>query len=99
LHLALHSFPTRRSSDLIFKVLNVSQYNDLLKLISKRINGFLNVIILYACIRAIIRGYHISRKIKVLFVIRVEIAYGNRALAAFLDRKSTRLNSSHVKIS
>src|SRR5699024_12642911 len=68
-HQHLHSFPTRRSSDLLQETLNY-QTNDL---------------ILFVADKASV----------------VHAALGNLRKAAWttLDRKSTRLNSSHVSIS
>src|SRR5699024_12410292 len=67
-HLYLHSFPTRRSSDL-------------------------------KCSRNVRKRYEYGIKMPVSFFRAVKIRCGFSGGCPFIDRKSTRLNSSHVSIS
>src|SRR5699024_12552613 len=91
-HQALHSFPTRRSSDLVseacFNYVSGYGYNDL---------GRDTLEEVYAS------TFHTEAAL-----VRPQITCGTHALALALaanlrpgdeDRKSTRLNSSHVSIS
>src|SRR5207244_12101214 len=71
-HLYLHSFPTRRSSDLVVLVLHVTPI--LSNLLKPRVRNS--------------KGYFLREKDRLAF----------RVLQS-LDRKSTRLNSSHQIIS
>src|SRR5690606_41519236 len=82
-HLLLHSLPTRRSSDLLLSSLIITQ-------------GFLADGVPTLDARA--AGVGVAVVLLVLrapFLVVVALA----AVTAALDRKSTRLNSSHVKIS
>src|SRR5690606_41704578 len=83
--LALHSFPTRRSSDLVsaLHVLTV---------------GVISTMMLAVMTRAT-RG-HTGRALTASGLTMASyLCLFAAALARPLDRKSTRLNSSHVKIS
>src|SRR5690606_41585167 len=92
-HVDLLSFPTRRSSDLVFiKCIHCS----LTLLISVRVSHvspkvkFRNCIIdalLKLCVPYISKDY---------LVAKLNVSASDRSIG---DRKSTRLNSSHVKIS
>src|SRR5690606_42154271 len=90
-HLDLHSFPTRRSSDL--------------ELYQKLPNLYNSYKICAACCVEIFSILFIRD-----FMMKKTIAFSGLAISALLltacasnptalDRKSTRLNSSHVKIS
>src|SRR5699024_12871914 len=79
-HLALHSFPTRRSSDLLAK----SEAKRYLEVICTKFRSLEHFYPAFAS--------EVSRKFQtaLLFLDQMEIK---------IDRKSTRLNSSHVSIS
>src|SRR5690606_42132388 len=87
-HIALHSFPTRRSSDLVlFVILEHAAIGPAA--------GYLGVDIFF-----VLSGFLITRIIQRGMedrTFRFTGFYARRAKR--LDRKSTRLNSSHVKIS
>src|SRR5688500_19738135 len=84
-HLVLHSFPTRRSSDLSGENLNVLLAVDTSGSIDQRaVNVFLSEV------RGILRAYpH----------LRCDLYYADAEVYGPQDRKSTRLNSSHLVIS
>src|SRR5690606_39955317 len=98
-HLYLHSFPTRRSSDLVYysyysKVIEANEVMEVMKAMS--------FITIFTTITLITFLYFI-------FVLVVYKAFRSTKLpiknkkssqvVLNIDRKSTRLNSSHVKIS
>src|SRR5690606_41749522 len=80
-HRDLHSFPTRRSSDLFSAV----QLTRLTKLMNFKLQ------MLVALPSLIISG--------IVGLTFAYLDYGVWSLVYMADRKSTRLNSSHVKIS
>src|SRR5690606_40312588 len=89
-HRALHSFPTRRSSDLRHNLATARREGDVHK------NRLILVGEAHALKfqRIVYRGHHLRTAIPGRFgggVQHLEEPFG--------DRKSTRLNSSHVKIS
>src|SRR5690606_40850692 len=95
LHRRLPSFPTRRSSDLFFQelfhvLLHIFTMAEadlvlmVLSLIDLTLVGSLMVMVMFS-------GYE-------NFVSRIDVTQDVQKLE-WLDRKSTRLNSSHVKIS
>src|SRR5207249_10794040 len=94
--LHLHAFPTRRSSDLtpqgemIFTVMaSLAQFES--ALISARVKA--------GMARARAQGKRISRAPLPAAVQRRIAALYQQGLSIHQDRKSTRLNSSHVSIS
>src|SRR5690606_41194244 len=95
LHLYIHSFPTRRSSDLLNKQTSKMIITWLLWL------AFIIyptiVIIFNYFIRNKLHDKQIRRKFKLQNEYILKLVYLLAPL--LLDRKSTRLNSSHVKIS
>src|SRR5207253_8640329 len=88
IHRALHSFPTRRSSDL-----NGIEYGLLLFLVASGLTLVFGVL-------GVLNFAHGS-----FYMLGAYLAWwlsertGSLLLAILLDRKSTRLNSSHVAIS
>src|SRR5690606_40608086 len=80
----LHSFPTRRSSDLLYDLSNTAEKIGLRSL-NVRISKLSLKDVILPCILHWNKNHYI-----VLYKIKNE---------NYLDRKSTRLNSSHVKIS
>src|SRR5690606_40479468 len=94
----LHSFPTRRSSDLKYGFVEITKrYNNVLmpemelvdikdKHKRKRMNGHFSDRLIEEMTEALKDGHQI-------------ILFQNRRGFSPIDRKSTRLNSSHVKIS
>src|SRR5205085_12586020 len=94
-HSLLHSFPTRRSSDLRTKMF--SKIRDALK---DTVSGFMGD---EALSRAAAIAYFTIFSIAPLLPVVIAIAglvFGREAAqAAIIDRKSTRLNSSHSQIS
>src|SRR5690606_41018316 len=89
-HLDLHSFPTRRSSDLIFYLIDLPA--DLV--VDRLLHELEAVQVLDLAPRAQRRAGFAHRDVGVA----AEAAFLHVAVAD-ADRKSTRLNSSHVKIS
>src|SRR5690606_40558548 len=91
-HLSLHSFPTRRSSDLSILCVAliswqswvVAEHSVSVREVSAEVSWFL----IYPWKIAFALGFTIV----LLEIVR-------QAISSALDRKSTRLNSSHVKIS
>src|SRR5690606_39461412 len=79
-----HSFPTRRSSDLFKAVSTLSMFNSG----EVRRNGFQNS-----------QVATIQERLEKASDARAQEAAGGKIIYAGVDRKSTRLNSSHVKIS
>src|SRR5207302_9639666 len=86
-----HSFPTRRSSDLFWQQ-NQAAYNTIL--------GFAPRLLLASFI-----AYLVGEFTNSFVLAKLKIATRGRWLwtrtigSTLIDRKSTRLNSSHVKIS
>src|SRR5690606_40888389 len=90
-HRDLHSFPTRRSSDLPRK-LKVQGVKDMVRVSDSRMSGTsFGTVILHVTPEAAAGG--VFSIVQSGDKIRLDVP--NRVL----DRKSTRLNSSHVKIS
>src|SRR5690606_41416043 len=83
----LHSFPTRRSSDLLFPTLKMARY--LLRRFAQMAGVFLVFLTLLFALLHAMPG-DITNKL---------IGDPSIPPEARIDRKSTRLNSSHVKIS
>src|SRR5688572_31269010 len=82
-HLALHSFPTRRSSDLFAALIQTAQ----------QVEDFL------AGLRIEISGGFVSQNHERVIGERPGDGHTLLLPAGELDRKSTRLNSSHSQIS
>src|SRR5690606_39729974 len=97
-NLNLHSFPTRRSSDLI------SSNGDGAEL-TPHVRRFVDGRNPHLAMANDLRGYQIHEvrpdqwTTEVKAMDQVQRKGGNLGTFARLDRKSTRLNSSHVKIS
>src|SRR5690606_41036662 len=95
----LHAFPTRRSSDLVFKDGEVPEESNMQKM---HIAGSDKPVALYSLDVIISVGYRVKSQRGVQFR-----QWATRTLKQHLvegytlnqNRKSTRLNSSHVKIS
>src|SRR5207253_9061110 len=85
-HRHLHSFPTRRSSDLF-----ANQPQLLFEATSQLYQ------LQSACVLALTRGY--QGMMQQVSLERDQVAQQSERHLAALDRKSTRLNSSHVAIS
>src|SRR5690606_42084679 len=77
-HRDLHSFPTRRSSDLFVRFFAKQAYSSVVT-------------------AKVLEQY--TPLVKRVFTQIVNDQIAERLKSAFKDRKSTRLNSSHVKIS
>src|SRR5690606_41838807 len=98
-HRCIHSFPTRRSSDLVQGYLKmqlqfqlwVTQLLDFLGLIILRLSVYviLTMKIIYMAILAMMGPIAVGFSILPAF---------RDSFNSWIDRKSTRLNSSHVKI-
>src|SRR5690606_41659970 len=92
-----HCFPTRRSSDLI----NLDKMSDIKKINRK----FITLITTFASIAllsiagVVLAWIYIEDENTRFFVIVIPIIILLISSTWFKDRKSTRLNSSHVKIS
>src|SRR5690606_39534745 len=95
----LHSFPTRRSSDLFGQMKIQSPFTKNLSL--KEQFQKWTYIVFYLCVAvSLITGLFIELGPKEFKKTMEGIhVLGIYYLLAFIDRKSTRLNSSHVKIS
>src|SRR5690606_39946464 len=88
-HSSLHSFPTRRSSDLNPRLFWESCLQDTTNIVMKK----RHIAFLIYTLRKVKMGSFENQTLNTLFaLLRV-------ANFQHLDRKSTRLNSSHVKIS
>src|SRR5690606_39956938 len=85
-HRDLHSFPTRRSSDLVLSL-------GFLLIVSLIVNGLLMVFMDYVTrlLSDLVVYLSIALDAIINFIV-ISALFG-------VDRKSTRLNSSHVKIS
>src|SRR5690606_42052934 len=92
---ALHSVPTRRSSDLYYEQ---CKHPD-----SPAIRDPNPVVILYPGVGmfTFAKNKQTARVASEFYVNAVNVMRGSEAISTYtaLDRKSTRLNSSHVKIS
>src|SRR5204862_8098425 len=88
-HRALHSFPTRRSSDLMTR--------DADKILVPVLPSDIDIHACSRCIRDLLLVAKISRDENRIGVIANRIR--RNTLTYQSDRKSTRLNSSHVEIS
>src|SRR5207249_12182725 len=95
----LHSFPTRRSSDLFAddRLLLLCQHFHLL---APRGNAaaLSEIFYAYGLERLLVRRGTDSAQ-RFIAELFVRVRHGRYAAFLFLDRKSTRLNSSHVSIS
>src|SRR5690606_39608841 len=89
-HLPIHSFPTRRSSDLFQTALR-GKANVNPNIITSKTSGE-RIVAVAAPI------YDDSNRIAGVLGFSVSVEY-IQSLVVDIDRKSTRLNSSHVKIS
>src|SRR5690606_40246966 len=92
----LYSFPTRRSSDLGAQIIRIgfSEFSEV-STCSQLLTHFSNlgfIIILYKNVRRFPLSLRLER-CYILFKLLTSL------FLTYLDRKSTRLNSSHVKIS
>src|SRR5699024_12379625 len=83
----LHSFPTRRSSDLVLEVLSTKEYND------QKWTAY------YEKFQEIREGATRCNNISTLRSYADKADALKLRLLNEIDRKSTRLNSSHVSIS
>src|SRR5690606_42020419 len=92
-HPPLHSFPTRRSSDLVRKILPT---NSFARGVSVLVGGTAGAQMILVLAAPLLTRLYSPEDFGVLAVY-----VGLLAIAAVVsrDRKSTRLNSSHVKIS
>src|SRR5207249_12195850 len=91
-HPDLHSFPTRRSSDLI-RQLGIKGLADLLQA------GFDHGVTFWDSADQYGSHPHLKEGLRRVAREKVTILTKTRATTADEDRKSTRLNSSHVSIS
>src|SRR5207253_10282035 len=89
--LYLHSFPTRRSSDLVLSLIGIFAGAIVLfgMFSSKRLNGWI-ALFLASTVLTSVTGF---------FFPRDHLLPSHIVGIISLDRKSTRLNSSHVAIS
>src|SRR5690606_39543154 len=96
-HLALHSFPTRRSSDLVASTSSESQVPFQVQLTyHKPGENHTRVSRVWTCLMPVTRDQDKAKSHLNIQVCSATLAHECSLLA---DRKSTRLNSSHVKIS
>src|SRR5690606_40262623 len=97
-HITLHSFPTRRSSDLVVNSSNTISINNNIIFNNTASGTFAPVATVNSILTGSTSGYisapGTSRKLRWIDPSTVAGNTGN-----WKDRKSTRLNSSHVKIS
>src|SRR5207249_11633714 len=93
----LHSLPTRRSSDLVSP-----RFPLRLDCIGKTLKGFRRLPISRGRLRATIEGCRRGAEVSSVWahsVVFPRLAWATRPKSVDQDRKSTRLNSSHVSIS
>src|SRR5690606_41449976 len=86
----LHSFPTRRSSDLHGILLDPKESEQFFNALLQKIGWYND--------KSIVFGKEIITKRKVAWYGSKDFSYTYSGVTR-IDRKSTRLNSSHVKIS
>src|SRR5690606_41704167 len=96
-HRYLHSFPTRRSSDLIIiiylLVRKVLTFNECMECFPKGFKAMVPAILILTF------AWTLSGVTSLLGAKEYVSSIFKGGAANLLDRKSTRLNSSHVKIS
>src|SRR5690606_40919801 len=95
--LDLHSFPTRRSSDLLFPQWSEIYGMNFLETVNVLVSNW--VIPIGGLLSAVFVGWFMDPKIAESQIGSKKIYRPWRFFVRYLDRKSTRLNSSHVKIS
>src|SRR5690606_41351746 len=96
-HLSLHSFPTRRSSDLLLiSILYTDNLPDGFDLIVRSLS-----LLLFPIIFLFVKedASSVRKLFDFLLYGLVSSFFMNLSTVLYEDRKSTRLNSSHVKIS
>src|SRR5690606_42069108 len=91
----LHSFPTRRSSDLPLTIVMASNANPRLKINRPFRKTKFNILAGIGFHQAVLDTLSKSRRICRRLNSQINIV----SITIHEDRKSTRLNSSHVKIS
>src|SRR5690606_41644271 len=91
-HRDLHSFPTRRSSDLEGQAKWQGEWMPAQQALAKA--GITPIVLAAKEGLALINGTQVSTALALNGLFRTQTLFRNA-----IDRKSTRLNSSHVKIS